>query len=114
MALVALAATVEPVNGKADDAASRPHLGFAAKDDADLAEIARRAALDERHVGGQTEPVDVTPRVEIVERVHDERKLTKVLDAEARRFHIAVNGVDVRALVERHHGGGRNLCAHDE
>lgn len=84
-------------------------FSFATEYNADLTQIARRTALDQRYFGRQTESIDVSSRVEVVERVHDERKLTKVVDIELRRFNVAMNGIDASAFIECHRNFRSNL-----
>ena len=83
-------------------------LGEATLDERHLAEVARRAALDERHVGRQTQAVDVRARRLVVERVEHEREALEVVDVEACVEDAVVVGHNVGVRVVLEHGLARN------
>lgn len=69
-----------------------------------------RAALDQRHVRGQAHLIDMTARIEVVQRIEDDAKGLEPGDVELVVLDVGVVGLDVHAGVESAGGFLRNLC----
>ena len=83
--------------------------GDALLDNLGLAVEARRAALDQRHIGRQAHAIDVSPCIEIVERVEDNLEVAEPRNVELGVFDVAVVRDDFDVRIESAGSFRRNL-----
>lgn len=69
-------------------------------DDLDLAVEACGAALDQGHVGRETHLVDMSPRIQIVQRIEDQAEALKPRDVELAILDVVVVRCDAHVRVE--------------
>jgi len=85
-------------------------FGFAPLDNLDLSIEAGRATLDQRHIGGKAHPVDMSPRIEVVQRIEDEAEALEPRDVELAILDVVVVRNDADVGIELAGRLFRNQC----